>query len=1001
MVIIMINFEQLKKKIHSFSKESKEATDGLEKLTPYFTIITTGTLTANAPLTIVGIIGASIQALGGISRISALLLGPSGDSIEPKDRFEMIFHLACHEAYIYAMETGLNKLAEDNKNREIAPSKIASECKSRIEKENTSWQYELDFSSSPIPLFNAYSELLRIYLEQAGVSKEDIIARLEEIDKSARTKLDILICKPEEANNWIYNYTRLDELRKSRKSLEKLDEVTESVKKMFEGYLDRENEEEKEAWVKYREYLSGLPGEKFFASDFGIKDLYVLPSFTYYRSGVRFFSRIEECGMGKTELPLRENLPEFLSHLISNRKLRENLIFIFGDPGIGKTSFSHVFTSALAKNEAVHPVFIPLKEIKAGADMFDEIEEYIGRTIRCDINRFHHNSNIVFILDGFDEISHATKETMGNLFKRLKNFGDHELYRNASIIVTGRHILFSHDDPIFPRDTHIITLQPFDLEQTSEWCRKWNDITSREFNALDYVKEDEESDFKEIISQPMMLYLLAKLAEEGMEIDPENIETALPDIYRHIIDWCCKRHDERCLPGSIPGRKMRQLLRMAGFGTFVLASRQIGADDLQDLLKERELGLEEFRDKKHYEAERTFLFLAFDKQKGVDKWEFKHKSFGEYLAAEYIAGEIDRAIKPGDDCCPGEIHFNMKDNEASLLWAGLFSSNVIPHEIQRFLEPMLDGWKSFVAGNRADVDKDKDSTLALLMKRCGTIYRRFMREKEPDHENITKTARKYKIEPSRAMANFLVNTLILGSYCARSLSSESDNVYFNVEEYAPCSWWKMQNIILGNYGQINFNAVGRAYRGILIEIGRYLDFSEVYRYGLFLPGVTIRRNPKKETSIYWRLNLDGANFAFANLSGIDLENFDMSGSNLFSCNLSGANLRGIRLLGAALEGANLGGANLEGVDLGGANLGGADLRGADLRIANLKGADLGDANLEGADLRGACLDNLRNINNTILNNAIFSPAQKDFLECSRIDLGIVRFEVFQELQFIL
>ena len=1056
----MINFVQFRKKIHQFFKNSKEATDGLEKLTPYFTIITTGAATDNKPLTIMGIIGASIQALGGISKLSALITGSSGDSIESKDRFEMAFHLACHEAYLFALEAGLKNLSEDTKNKEIDTHKIASEWRSRIEKENTSWQYELDFSSSPIPLFDAYNELLRIYLEKVGVNKEDIIILLEEIDKSARTKLDIIICEPEESNKWIYNYARLDELRKSRKSLEKLDEVTESVKKMFQGFLDREDEEEKKAWEKYREYLIGLPEEKFFASDFGINELYVLPRFTYYRSGNRFFSGIDEQKARIPKLPLRENLSEFLSLLISNRKPRENLIFIFGDPGIGKTSFSHVFASALSKNEAVHPVFIPLKEIKVGIRLFNEIEDYISRTIRCKIDRFHLNSNIVFILDGFDEISHATKETMGDFFKRLKHFSDNELYRNASIIVTGRHILFSHDDPKFPKDSHIITLQPFDLEQTAEWCQKWNEITGQEFNALDYIKMNQVSDFNEIISQPMMLYLLAKLAEEGVEIDTERIETVLPDIYRYIFDWCCRRHDEKSLPGSIPGRKMRQLLRTAGFGTFVLASRQIGTGELQDLLKEMELDLKEFRDQKHYEAEKTFLFLAFDKQRGVDKWEFKHKSFGEYLAAEYIAQEIDRAIKIEEDDYLEETHFQMKDSEASLLWAGLFSSNVIPEEIQRFLEPMLRGWKSFLSGNQEGNDGTR--ALNLLMKRCGTIYRRFIREMEPDLEIIMKSARKYKIEPSKAMANFLVNTLILGSHCAVSLSSERDKVYFNIEEYSPGSWWKMQNVVRGNFGHISYDVVRRAYRGILIEIGKCLDFSDVYRQGILMINVTIRRKLVNKENIFRRLNLNGSDFLSADLSGIDLKYFDIKGASFIRCNLSrakltgsnltgsdmrkanlkiadlretnlretnlmkadlwrarlrgsdlrcaylseanlvkadlmGVDLRGSDLVGTQLievnlERANLERANLDGTYLKKANLKGANLKGANLKGADLKGADLERANLKGADLRRAHLDKAANLDRAILNNAIFSPDQKNFLESQGIDTSVVRFE---------
>ncbi len=129
--------------------------------------------------------------------------------------------------------------------------------------------------------------------------------------------------------------------------------------------------------------------------------------------------------------------------------------------------------------------------------------------------------------------------------------------------------------------------------------------------------------------------------------------------------------------------------------------------------------------------------------------------------------------------------------------------------------------------------------------------------------------------------------------------------------------------------------------------------------------------------------LQGADLSNADLSGANLSGANLSGANLsgadIRANLSGANLSGADLSNADLSGANLSGANLSGANmlntkftysmlmgvnasrtiLSGANLSGADLSNADLSGANLSGADLSNTILFGANLSGADLSNTK------------------------------------------
>ncbi len=136
-----------------------------------------------------------------------------------------------------------------------------------------------------------------------------------------------------------------------------------------------------------------------------------------------------------------------------------------------------------------------------------------------------------------------------------------------------------------------------------------------------------------------------------------------------------------------------------------------------------------------------------------------------------------------------------------------------------------------------------------------------------------------------------------------------------------------------------------------------------------------------------RANLSEANLSNAYLSGTILTNAHLLESNLTDANLSGANLFLANLHDANLSGANLSRANLSrarlsrstlirsnlsNVNFYYANLSGADLSNADLSNADLSESKLSGANLTRADLSNANLSNA-NLSNTNINRAINLP----------------------------
>jgi len=128
-------------------------------------------------------------------------------------------------------------------------------------------------------------------------------------------------------------------------------------------------------------------------------------------------------------------------------------------------------------------------------------------------------------------------------------------------------------------------------------------------------------------------------------------------------------------------------------------------------------------------------------------------------------------------------------------------------------------------------------------------------------------------------------------------------------------------------------------------------------------------------------DLPFVNLAYADLSRADLSHANLSGTNLSHANLAYANLSGATLFAnlsyANIAFANLTYANLSDANLSGANLFHANLAYADLSDANLSGAILAYADLSNADLSNSNLSNAdlhnTNLSNTKQKNAILPP----------------------------
>jgi len=948
----MKTFADTSRDLLSLFKRTKSVAGGVGKITPYVAALAVGTAAGGAPLTLAGLIILAAGALDGVSSILEVLVDPKKlpRKLQIPERFDYCFHLLCQEAYAAALTDVLPKLTKKVREATIESKEIGDPAIGNPEDARTYWSFDPDLKNIKIPFFSACSRRLNFFLSAAGASDKVCEKTIRAVDVQARKMIEHLMTRDKQPYTWIFNYVQFKNLTKVRETTDSLPEtIAHAVTEAALGFVDsKKTAGAKDAWTNYRSHLQELPSRDIFGSEFGIRNLYVLPSFTYDKKDSRAYETAE--GMsGKEEPAVRDNLVAFMTQLISNRTPRDNLIFLFGDPGVGKTSFAQILSDALSRDNRFHPVYIPLQHIDPTKDLVGEIEQFLnGSPLRDAVPDLHNCSNVVFILEAFDELAQATRERMGDFFRRLERFSSDQLYRGGAVVATGRHTLFTRGDAMIPPGTHVVTLLPFSKIQVSEWTEKWNRLSGQSFDVTRFWPEEEkpQGGLHDLVTQPLLLYLLAKLEESGKRIEPQNGSASRSGVYRDIIQWVCAREEVKASITSanfMSSAQMRKLLRLTGFATMTHGRRSVHLEDLSQLLEAAGLSTETVQDGSNYKAERTFLLFAFTKT-GQAAWEFKHKQFGEYLAAEYLAERMGTAIARSEDPDePGNLLWTLSNESLVRLWGELFAQNGVTQEVLFFLPPMIANWNAFVRDEQF-APEHRSQNLKLLMSRIGLVFSRLVAER--DAEALVKLSTEALIPTTMALANCLSSAMKIGSQCADLLSSDERQVYFNLEEYNPGGWWKALSIIrcYHELGQSEARAIlGK------VCLDKFDGTSLPSRYcpGIFLPFAKILNvQPPREGSQKVRRAARGASFPGALLYSADLSGVKARGAKFIDADLSDADLRG----------ADLAGADLQDADLRRANLFECNLKGSSLRGANFDKANLEEAQLDGAYRRDTILD---------------------------------------------
>lgn len=327
---------------------------------------------------------------------------------------------------------------------------------------------------------------------------------------------------------------------------------------------------------------------------------------------------------------------------------------------------------------------------------------------------------------------------------------------------------------------------------------------------------------------------------------------------------------------------MRRFLRAAGYAAMVRRREVLRLDDVRESI--RALGLETSDDPARFAAERTIL--AFTHRGATSQtWEFTHRSFGEFLAAEQLASVALRVVERARSTLDDDETWRLDVGEATREWLGAFGPMLVTSNVERYFV-----WLLREAG---------DEVLKTLRARLGDLYRELVEETEA--EEAVRVGRAWAELPSRVRGYALANAFMLGGVVERFRPEEAHPGRFIDAVHAI----RLATFATGDLRRV-YECVGL--QGIKNESVRD---TQAWR-GIFLSGIDAERCDLSEIDVSLGLlrgTFSGARFGRAQLSfsTIVMSQFvdaDMRGADFIGAKVSESNFTGADLSAARVQNAD-------------------------------------------------------------------------------------------------
>jgi uncharacterized protein YjbI with pentapeptide repeats len=385
-----------------------------------------------------------------------------------------------------------------------------------------------------------------------------------------------------------------------------------------------------------------------------------------------------------------------------------NIVLILGQPGQGKSSFSKKFMFDYISKifDTKEQVFmLRLRDISNSSHLLDNPIDSLAEKLNKIIG-FTPNleEETILLLDGLDEltmkeqlVSSKIDDFLETLISSLKD------YPKLKLIITSRTLYVNLEklEKRLKDDILTLHLKAFDLEKQKLWLEKYKEFypyATLTNEILDELHKNKTKHILELISQPILLHMIAELNLSKDDLTNNTNRAKIYDeMFTSIINrkWEDDRKHEN-LKGIEPD-DIRELLREIAFAIYKSDFEYIHKSKLEKLpfIKEfyGNLGIDVDKNTEELDGILKGVLISFyfqeinkNSEDDVDDSnnyaiEFLHKSLQEYLVAEKIYDEVLRLI---DKDRKGKHSIKDYKEVLKIIWE-LFSSKTISFEIQNYL----------------------------------------------------------------------------------------------------------------------------------------------------------------------------------------------------------------------------------------------------------------------------------------------------------------------------
>ena len=590
----------------------------------------------------------------------------------------------------------------------------------------------------------------------------------------------------------------------------------------------------------------------------------------------------------KENIKESDDLKNLLSEYIDkngNKKINNKMLFILGQPGIGKSTLITWITAHFIDNiiNNINDILVyqfasDLKKV----DWQNSNDKYnIADEILKELNLSYDNlEGKTLIIDGFDEIIVG-----GNRTKIINDIYHQWIKRNSinkfSLIITCRE---HYIEDLQKMDCDYITLQTFDEEQIKSFCTVY-----QEKNNSSISKDTIENIIKsqDILGIPLILYMILAL---NISIEKEG---SFATVYNQIFSIKDGGIYSRCLQN----KRYETPHRISEIKEQIhLVSQKIAFWMFENNSEEAYIPQKEYQEicnsviQENKQKNQDILIGNFFKTikhcEGIEsEWvSFVHRSIYEYFVAEYIFEQIGISIKKSKE-------------ELAGIFGKVLKKKMLSPEILVFLKFKI---KTSELNSMFDMICD---TFNLMLSDGMTYYTKECYKNVMDCE-MSVFANMLQIVHLWYREVYQFNKQIV-EYVRHNFK-----FYFNLQRLELIETdLRRVNLIVSNLSEAN------------------------------LSRANLSRTDLRGACLI-KANLSEANLIEANLREADLSEVDLSEVDLRGANLSEADLSEIDLSEANLSKADLSRAYLIGADLSKADLSEADLSKANLSRVNLSQADL-------------------------------------------------------------